>query len=80
MRIDDEFQRRGLGRALLSAGVERLAARGAPMLKVGFATEAARGLYVGAGFRVAAMATSHVRLRGGTASDQLGSGRSSGPT
>jgi ribosomal protein S18 acetylase RimI-like enzyme len=52
MRVEDAFQRRGLARALIGEGLERLASRGARRLKVGFATEAARALYVGAGFRV----------------------------
>lgn len=52
MRVEDPYQRCGLGRALLIAGLERLAARGARRLKVGYSTDAARRLYVGAGFRV----------------------------
>lgn len=57
MRVEDEFQRRGLARALLTAGVERLALRGARRLKVGYATDAARALYTGAGFEVTATDT-----------------------
>jgi predicted N-acetyltransferase YhbS len=52
MRVEDAYQRRGLARAMLGAGIERLATRGAERLKVGYGTEAARSLYVGAGFRV----------------------------
>jgi predicted N-acetyltransferase YhbS len=52
MRVEDAHQRRGLARALLTEGLERLAQRGARRLKVGYATDAARALYVGAGFRV----------------------------
>jgi ribosomal protein S18 acetylase RimI-like enzyme len=52
MRVEDAYQRRGLARAMLTAGLDRLAKRGARRLKVGYATDAARGLYVGAGFRV----------------------------
>ena len=52
MRVEDEYQRRGLARAMLTEGLERLAQRGARRLKVGYATEIARALYVGAGFRV----------------------------
>jgi GNAT superfamily N-acetyltransferase len=52
MRVEDEFQRRGLARALLTEGLDRLAARGARRLKVGFGTEAARALYLGAGFGI----------------------------
>ncbi len=50
MRTDDAHQRRGLARALIGQGLERLAARGAKRLKVGYSTEAARALYVHAGF------------------------------
>ena len=50
MRVEDDFQRRGLARMLLTNGLERLARKGARRLKVGFATDAARDLYVGAGF------------------------------
>ena len=51
MRVEDAFQRRGLARAMLAAGLDRLGQRGARRLKVGYATDAARALYVGAGFR-----------------------------
>jgi GNAT superfamily N-acetyltransferase len=54
MRVEDEYQRRGLARAMLTDGLERLARRGARRLKVGYGTEAACKLYVGAGFRVTA--------------------------
>jgi ribosomal protein S18 acetylase RimI-like enzyme len=64
MRVEDEFQRRGLGRALLTEGLDRLARRGAHRLKVGFGTEAARGLYVGAGFRVRSSSRLHRRRLG----------------
>jgi GNAT superfamily N-acetyltransferase len=50
MRVEDVFQRRGLARALLTAGLDRLATKGARRLKVGFASEAGRNLYLGAGF------------------------------
>ena len=58
MRVEDEYQRRGLARAMLTAGLDRLASRGARRLKVSYATDAARSLYVGAGFHVTS--TSHV--------------------
>ena len=61
MRVEDAFQRRGLARAILTAGLDRLAKRGARRLKVGYATEAARALYVGAGFRVGATSRSYIR-------------------
>jgi GNAT superfamily N-acetyltransferase len=50
MRVEDEYQRRGLARMLLTNGLDRLARKGALRLKVGFETDAARNLYVGAGF------------------------------
>lgn len=50
MRVEDDHQRRGLARALLTAGLDRLAHRGARRLKVGFDGEAGRSLYLGAGF------------------------------
>jgi predicted N-acetyltransferase YhbS len=50
MRVEDKYQRRGLGRMLLTNGLDRLARKGARRLKVGFETDAARNLYVGAGF------------------------------
>ena len=59
MRVEDAYQRRGLARAMLTAGLDRLARRGARRLKVGYVTDAARDLYVGAGFRVTA--TEHDR-------------------
>jgi ribosomal protein S18 acetylase RimI-like enzyme len=59
MRVEDEYQRRGLARAMLTAGLDRLAKRGARRLKVGYATDVARALYVGAGFRVTSTSRSH---------------------
>jgi GNAT superfamily N-acetyltransferase len=50
MRVEDRYQRRGLARMLLTNGVDRLARKGARRLKVGFETDAARNLYLGAGF------------------------------
>ncbi len=61
MRTEAAWQRRGLARALLSTGLDRLARRGATRLKVGFATDAARDLYLGAGFRVDAEDTTYAR-------------------
>ena len=63
MRVEDAYQRRGLGRALLTEGLDRLARRGARRFKVGYATEPARALYTGAGFRVAVTATSYIWSR-----------------
>jgi predicted N-acetyltransferase YhbS len=50
MRVEDGYQRRGLARMLLTHGLDRLARQGARRLKVGFHTDAARELYLGAGF------------------------------
>ena len=63
MRVEDRYQRRGLARALLTAGLDRLATRGARRLKVGYATDAARALYTGAGFRVTSTETSYLWRR-----------------
>jgi ribosomal protein S18 acetylase RimI-like enzyme len=65
MRVEDAYQRRGLARAMLTVGLERLAQRGARRLKVGYATEAARRLYVGAGFQVTSTSRSHRWRSGG---------------
>lgn len=51
MRTEDRYQRRGLARAVLAAGLERLAARGAMRLKIGYEHEVARHLYETSGFR-----------------------------
>jgi ribosomal protein S18 acetylase RimI-like enzyme len=61
MRVEDAYQRRGLARAMLTAGLDRLAKRGARRLKVGYGTDAARALYVGAGFRVTTTSTTYRR-------------------
>ena len=50
MRVEDDFQRRGLARMLLTNGLDRLARKGARRLKVGFESDAARNLYLDAGF------------------------------
>lgn len=51
VRVEDEFQRLGLARAMLTAGIERLAARGARRVKISFSSQAAGDLYQGVGFR-----------------------------
>ena len=61
MRVEDAHSRRGLARAMLTAGLDRLANRGMTRLKVGFETDAARALYVGAGFRPGAALRSFSR-------------------
>jgi GNAT superfamily N-acetyltransferase len=50
MRVEDNFQRRGLARMLLTNGLDRLVRKGAVRLKVGFQTDAARNLYLNSGF------------------------------
>jgi len=64
MRTEDAWQRRGLARALLLNGLDRLAGRGATRLKVGYSTAAARNLYLGAGFRAGAEMTTYARSSG----------------
>jgi GNAT superfamily N-acetyltransferase len=75
MRVEDAYQRRGLGRTMLTAGLDRLAKQGARRLKVGYATEAARRLYVGAGFQVTTTSTSWSAHRKGTCSAAPGTRR-----
>jgi predicted N-acetyltransferase YhbS len=50
MRVEDDSQRRGLGRMLLTQGLDLLARKGVRRFKVGFETDAARALYLGSGF------------------------------
>ncbi len=52
MRVETAYQRLGLARHLLTAGIDGLAARGCTRLKVSYSDEnpAARNLYLGAGF------------------------------
>ena len=61
MRTEDRYQRLGLARTLLAAGLDRLARRGATRLKVSYESVAARGLYLGAGFRVESTDTNYAR-------------------
>lgn len=58
VRVEDAYQRRGIARALLAAGLHRLASRGMRRMKVSYETAAARALYIGAGFRPTATSTS----------------------
>jgi ribosomal protein S18 acetylase RimI-like enzyme len=52
MRTEDDHQRRGLARHLLTAGIDLLAEAGAVRIKIVFRPEnpAARGLYLSVGF------------------------------
>ena len=63
MRVEDAYQRRGLARAMLTAGLDRLAHHGARRLKVGYATDIARALYTGAGFKVTSTTRSYTWRR-----------------
>jgi GNAT superfamily N-acetyltransferase len=51
VRVEDEFQRRGLASAMLTAGIDRLVARGAERVKISYGSEAAAGTYQGVGFQ-----------------------------
>lgn len=57
VRIEDEHQRRGLARAMLSEGINRLAEKGAQRVKISYGTEAAAALYQGVGFHPTSTAT-----------------------
>jgi ribosomal protein S18 acetylase RimI-like enzyme len=63
MRVEGAYQRRGLARAMLTAGLDRLAQQGARRLKVGYATDVARALYTGAGFQVTSTTRSYTWRR-----------------
>ena len=63
MRVEDAYQRRGIARAMLTEGLDRLVKRGARRLKVSYATDVARALYVGAGFRVTSTDRTYSRRR-----------------
>lgn len=57
VRVEDEFQRQGLARAMLSAGIDRLVTRGARRVKISYQSDAAAALYEGLGFRRTSTAT-----------------------
>ena len=61
MRVEDAWQRRGLARALLANGLDRLAQKCAARLKVGGGSPPGRALYLGAGFREESTATTYAR-------------------
>lgn len=50
VRVEDAHQRRGLARAMLTTGIDRLARRGAERVKVSWGSEGAGALYQGVGF------------------------------
>jgi GNAT superfamily N-acetyltransferase len=63
LAVEDAY-RGGVGaRAMLTAGLERLAKRGARRLKVGYATNEARNFYAGAGFGMTSTQASYRRRR-----------------
>ncbi len=51
VRVEDEYQRRGLAKAMLTAGIDRLAKKGAQRMKIGYRTEPAAALYQDLGFQ-----------------------------
>jgi predicted N-acetyltransferase YhbS len=57
VRVEAEFQRRGLARAMLSVGIDRLFTRGAQRVKISYETDAAAALYQTVGFRPESTAT-----------------------
>lgn len=65
MRTEDEFQRMGIGRLLLTAGLDRLAAHGCSRLKVTYivGNDASRALYLGAGFHPTSQDRTYRRAR-----------------
>jgi ribosomal protein S18 acetylase RimI-like enzyme len=60
VRVEDEFQRQGLARAMLSAGIDRLVTRGARRVKISYETDAAGALYQSVGFRRTSTSTWYV--------------------
>jgi ribosomal protein S18 acetylase RimI-like enzyme len=63
MRIEDAYQGRGLSKALIAAGLERIAAAGCHRLKVSWepSNEPAVRLYTGAGYRLRSIARNWTR-------------------
>lgn len=51
VRVDETFWRRGLARAMLTEGLDRLARKGAVRVKISYGSEAAGTLYRRVGFR-----------------------------
>lgn len=51
VRVEAEFARRGLARAMVCTGIDRLARAGARRMKVSYESDAAATLYHGLGFR-----------------------------
>ena len=59
VRVEDEYQRRGLARAMLTAGIDRLAMKGAEHVKISYRSEGAGALYQGVGFQPDSTDTSY---------------------
>ena len=59
VRVDDAFQRLGLARAMVTAGVDRLADRGTARVVIGYGSEAAGTLYRSLGFRTTSATTTY---------------------
>jgi RimJ/RimL family protein N-acetyltransferase len=59
VRVEEQYWRRGLARAMLTDGLDRLAQGGARRLKIGYASDAARALYLSCGFRETATARTY---------------------
>ncbi len=57
VRVEDEFQRRGLARAMLTTGIDRLVKKGAQRISISYETDAAAALYLSTGFREMSSAT-----------------------
>jgi predicted N-acetyltransferase YhbS len=64
VRVEDEFQRRGLARAMLTTGIDKLAAKGAQRLKISWESETAGALYLGVGFQKTSSATWYRQMPG----------------
>ncbi len=57
VRVEDEFQQRGLASAMLRVGIDRLVERGAKRVKISYGSEAAARTYQGVGFQPTSTAT-----------------------
>lgn len=51
VRVESNYQRKGLARAMLTLGIERLKQKGARRIKVSWETDVAGALYLGNGFQ-----------------------------
>lgn len=57
VRVEDDFQRKGLATAMLTAGIDRLVAKGAERIRISYETEAAAAVYHGVGFQTLSSTT-----------------------